>query len=69
MMGEIGIVGREPMAASRFPLSGRVQETDFGSRLSAAIIRCQNNSRNLKMHSPKGQAYLGPLGHNRSRFQ
>ena len=30
MMGEIGIVGREPMAASRFSFSGRVQETAFG---------------------------------------
>ena len=30
MMGEIRIVGREPMAASRFPFSGRVQETAFG---------------------------------------
>ena len=30
MMGEIGIIGREPMAASPFPFSGRDQEMAFG---------------------------------------
>ena len=46
MIGEIGIVGREPMAASRFLVV-------FRKLISAATIRRQDNSRNLKMHSPK----------------